>query len=91
MNLSDKEKKFIMSFEKNSKKIFLYYIAAGFLLCVGIIGITLSIKLNYQEGVYGAIYFLTLSFFLFVIIRLHRKCHAIIIKMKQHIAALEKL
>lgn len=89
MNLSEKDEKFLLLVEKNIARIFLYYIAVGFLLCLAIAGLIFGIKFEAQKGFFYAFFFGALSFFLLVISRLYQKFYTIIKKMKQYIKELE--
>lgn len=90
MNLSKKEEKFLLLVEKNIARLFLYYIAVGFLLCLSIAGLIFGIKFEAQKGFFYAIFFGTLAFWLFIVSRIYQKFYSIMKKMKQYIKTLEE-
>ncbi|MDY7038732.1 MAG: hypothetical protein SV375_21585 [Thermodesulfobacteriota bacterium] len=64
--LNEKEKKIIRKLYKNHKISPYTYITAGFLVCIGFLGIILGIKFKSNDGFFMAIYFGTISLLIFL-------------------------
>ncbi len=90
MNLSEKEKKFILKFEKDVGRIFLKYIVVGLFLSLAITGLVIGLKFRAKDGFLIAIFFGTIGTIIFVVSRVYQKLYTIINKMKQYIEELEE-
>jgi hypothetical protein len=90
-NLSEKEKKFLIRFEKNVERIYMGYISVGLSLCVAIVGLIIGLKLGRKEGFLIAIISIGISTNIFLLSRTYQKLYAIMNKMKQYIAEMEKI
>ncbi len=90
MNLSEEEKKFLLRFEKNVKRIYITYISVGFSLCTAIVGLIVGIILDRKGGFLGAIIFSGIGVNMFLLSRVYQKLYTIINKMKQYIEELER-
>ncbi len=91
LNLSEKEKKFLMRFEKYVERIHMNYILVGLLLCVAIVGLVIGLKLGRKEGFLITIIFSGISINIFLLSRVYQKLYTIINKMKQYITEIEKI
>jgi hypothetical protein len=91
-NLSEKEKKFLIRFEKNVERIYITYISVGLSLAVVIVGLIIGITtLDHKGGFLMAIIFSGISINMFLLSRSYQKLYTIIKKMKQHITEIEKI
>ena len=91
LNLSDKEKKFLLRFEKDVENIFIRYLVAGLFLCIAFVGLIFFIKYKNQDGFFIAIIFGGLGCAVFLVSRVYKQLYTIINKMKQHITEIEKI
>jgi hypothetical protein len=81
--LTETEKKYLLKFEKNIKKIYFNYISIGLFFCTAIFGLMISIKYHIKDGLLIAIIFGGLGINLYVISRFNLKLYRIIQKLKQ--------
>ncbi len=90
LNLSEKEEKYLLKFEKYIRRIYINYISVGLLLCTAIVGLIVGITtLDRKGGFLMAIIFGGMSVNVFLLSRSYQKLYTIINKMKQYIAKLE--
>ncbi len=89
MNLSDKEKKFLLRFEKDVENMFIRYFVGGLFLCLAIIGLIMFITSKNKDGFLMAIFFGAFGSAFLLVSRVYKKLYTIIKKMKQYIEELE--
>ena len=82
-DLTESEKKYLIKFERNVKRIYLNYLTVGIYLCVAIVGLVMGIKLGRKEGFIISIISGGLAVILFLNSRKYQKLHKIISKLRQ--------
>lgn len=90
MNFSEKEKNFLLKFEKTVEKIYLYYIAISLSFINTIFGLIFGITLKNRKGFSIAMFFGIIGLSLLVISNVYKKLYKIIFKMRHYIIQLEK-
>ncbi len=92
LNLSEKEKKFLLRFEKNVERIYIAYISIGLSLAVVIVGLIIGITtLDRKGGFLMALISCGIAINIFLLSRVYQKLYTIINKMKQYITEIEKI
>ena len=89
LNLSEKEEKYLLKFEKYIGRIYINYISVGLSLCTAIFGLIVGIVLDREGGFLIAIISIGISTNIFLLSRVYQKLYTIMNKMKQYIAKLE--
>ena len=87
--LTDKENHYLTKLDKYLKRVYMNYISVGILLCTALFGVVVGIKFRTERGFFIALYFGTLSVYLFIASRIHERNYRIILKLKQRINELE--
>lgn len=91
LNLSEKEEKYLLKFEKYIRRIYINYISVGLLLCTAIVGLIAGITLDREGGFLIAIISIGMSVNVFLLSRTYQKLYTIMNKMKQYITEIEKI
>lgn len=82
LELSEKEKKYLIRVEKNVNNIYIHYFLIITLLCFALVGVIIGIKLKKEEGFFMCILFGYMALILFLNIRKTKKLFKIINKLK---------
>lgn len=91
LNLSDREKKFLLKFEKDVENMFIRYFMGGLFLCLAIVGLIMFFIYKNKDGFLMAIFFGGYGSAFLLLSRVYKKLYTIINKMKQYIKELEEL
>jgi predicted membrane channel-forming protein YqfA (hemolysin III family) len=83
LEITEKEKKYLIRFEKSVKKIYLHYLSVGVLLCLAIVGVVMGIKFEREEGFLMLIIFGGLAIILFLNAQKIQKLYKIIKKIQK--------
>ena len=90
LNLSEKEEKYLLKFEKYVGRLYINYISVGLSLGTAMVGLIVGFIFDRKGGFLMAIIFSGIGINIFLLSRSYKKLYTIIYKMKQHIEELEK-
>lgn len=82
MELSEKEKKYLVRMEKSVNKLYIHYSLIIILFCFASVGVIIGIKLKREEGFFMCILFSYMALILFLNIQKTKKLLKIIRKIQ---------
>jgi len=83
LQLSEKEKNYLIRMEKSVNKIYIHYLLIIMLLCFALVGVIIGIKLKKEEGFFMCILFGYMALMLFLNIQKTKKVLQIIKKIQR--------
>ena len=88
MNLSEKELKFLLRFEKYVKRIYINYFCGGLSTGIALGGLAIGIKYGTKDAFLMAIFFGGIGSIIFIQSWVYQRLFRIIVKMKNEVTEL---